>query len=58
MSAMFSDLVSSTALSVRMDAEDVCAVISAYQKCVAQWFNALPGADDDTCGKVGIASAS
>jgi hypothetical protein len=32
---MFSDLVGSTALSARMDAEDLREVISAYQKCVA-----------------------
>src|SRR5271165_1697801 len=32
---MFSDLVGSTALSARMDPEDLCEVISAYQKCVA-----------------------
>src|SRR5262249_15998652 len=33
---MFSDLVGSTALSVRMDPEDLREVISAYQKCVAE----------------------
>ena len=33
---MFSDLVGSTALSGRMDPEDLREVISAYQKCVAQ----------------------
>ena len=32
---MFSDLVGSTALSARMDPEDLREVISAYQKCVA-----------------------
>ena len=32
---MFSDLVGSTALSARMDPEDLGEVISAYQKCVA-----------------------
>jgi len=32
---MFSDLVGSTALSTRMDPEDLRQVISAYQKCVA-----------------------
>ena len=31
---MFSDLVGSTALSARMDPEDLREVISAYQKCV------------------------
>ena len=30
---MFSDLVGSTALSARMDPEDLREVISAYQKC-------------------------
>ena len=30
---MFCDLVGSTALSARMDAEDLREVISAYQKC-------------------------
>jgi len=35
-SVMFSDLVSSTALSARIDPEDLCAGISGYQKCVAQ----------------------
>jgi len=33
---MFSDLVGSTAMSARMDAEDLREVISAYQKCVAE----------------------
>ena len=33
---MFCDLVGSTALSARMDAEDLREVISAYQKCVAE----------------------
>jgi class 3 adenylate cyclase/predicted ATPase len=33
---MFSDLVGSTALSARMDPEDLRVVISAYQKCVAE----------------------
>src|ERR1700733_13649605 len=31
---MFSDLVGSTALSTRMDPEDLREVITAYQKCV------------------------
>jgi class 3 adenylate cyclase len=31
----FSDLVGSTALSTRMDPEDLRGVISAYQRCVA-----------------------
>ena len=33
---MFSDLVGSTALSARMDPEDMREVISAYHKCVAE----------------------
>ena len=33
---MFSDLVGSTALSGRMDPEDLREVISAYQKCLAE----------------------
>src|SRR5215831_3720722 len=33
---MFSDLVGSTALSARMDPEDLREVISAYQKCAAE----------------------
>jgi class 3 adenylate cyclase len=33
---MFSDLVGSTALSARMDPEDLREVISAYQQCVAR----------------------
>jgi class 3 adenylate cyclase/predicted ATPase len=33
---MFSDLVGSTALSARLDPEDLRDVISAYQKCVAK----------------------
>ena len=33
---MFSDLVGSTALSERIDPEDMRQVISGYQKCVAE----------------------
>jgi class 3 adenylate cyclase len=33
---LFSDLVGSTALSARMDAEDLREIISAYQKCVTE----------------------
>jgi class 3 adenylate cyclase len=40
---MFSDLVGSTALSARMDPEDLREVISAYQKCVAQVVQRLGG---------------
>ena len=32
---MFSDLVGSTALSARLDPEDLREIIAAYQKCVA-----------------------
>ena len=41
---MFSDLVGSTALSARMDPEDLREVISAYQKCVAQVVQHFAGA--------------
>jgi class 3 adenylate cyclase len=40
---MFSDLVGSTALSTRMDPEDLREVISAYQKCVAETVRRLDG---------------
>jgi class 3 adenylate cyclase/predicted ATPase len=40
---MFSDLVSSTALSARMDPEDLREVISAYQKCVAETVGRFGG---------------
>ncbi len=40
---MFSDLVGSTALSARMDAEDLREVISAYQKCVAETVSRFGG---------------
>jgi class 3 adenylate cyclase len=40
---MFSDLVGSTALSARMDPEDLQEVISAYQKCVAETVRHLGG---------------
>jgi hypothetical protein len=33
---MFADLVGSTALSARMDPEDLREIISAYQRCVAE----------------------
>src|ERR1700719_862891 len=33
---MFCDLVGSTALSARMDPEDLREIISSYQKCAAQ----------------------
>jgi class 3 adenylate cyclase/predicted ATPase len=40
---MFSDLVGSTALSARMDPEDLREVISAYQKCVAETVGRFGG---------------
>ena len=40
---MFSDLVGSTALSARMDPEDLREVISTYQKCVAETVRHFDG---------------
>jgi class 3 adenylate cyclase/predicted ATPase len=40
---MFSDLVGSTALSARMDPEDLREVITAYQTCVAETVGRLGG---------------
>ena len=40
---MFSDLVGSTALSARMDPEDLREVISVYQKCVADTVQRFGG---------------
>src|ERR1700736_5205040 len=40
---MFSDLVGSTALSARMDPEDLREVISAYQNCVADTVRRFDG---------------
>jgi class 3 adenylate cyclase len=40
---MFSDLVGSTALSARMDPEDLRELISAYQKCVAETVQRFGG---------------
>ena len=40
---MFSDLVGSTALSTRMDPEDLREVISAYQRCVAETVRRFGG---------------
>ena len=40
---MFSDLVGSTALSVRMDPEDLREVITAYQRCVAETVRSVGG---------------
>ena len=40
---LFSDLVGSTAMSERMDAEDLREVISAYQRCVAEAVRRFDG---------------
>jgi class 3 adenylate cyclase len=40
---MFSDLVGSTALSARMDPEDLREIITAYQKCVAETVQRFGG---------------
>src|SRR6516162_1323240 len=40
---MFSDLVGSTALSARMDPEDLREIITAYQKCVAETVRRFGG---------------
>ena len=40
---IFADLVGSTALSARMDPEDLREVISAYQKCVAETVRRFGG---------------
>ena len=40
---MFSDLVGSTALSARMDPEDLREVITAYQKCVSETVRRFGG---------------
>ena len=40
---MFTDLVDSTALSARMDPEDLRYVISAYQKCVTETVQRFGG---------------
>src|SRR5262245_41923010 len=40
---LFSDLVGSTALSARMDPEDLREVISAYQNCVAETVRRFSG---------------
>jgi class 3 adenylate cyclase len=40
---MFSDLVGSTALSARMDPEDLREVTTAYQKCVAESVQSFGG---------------
>jgi class 3 adenylate cyclase len=45
---MFSDLVGSTALSARMDPEDLREVISAYQKTVAEKLSSTSEASSRT----------
>ena len=40
---MFSDLVGSTALSARMDPEDLREVIAAYHRCVAEIVRRFDG---------------
>ena len=40
---MFSDLVGSTALSARMDPEDLREIISTYQKCIAETVRRFDG---------------
>ena len=40
---MFADLVGSTALSARMDPEDLREIISAYQKCVTSTVRRFGG---------------
>ncbi len=40
---MFSDLVGSTALSARMDPEDLRELIASYQKCVAETVQRFGG---------------
>jgi class 3 adenylate cyclase len=45
---MFSDLVGSTALSARLDPEDLREVIAAYQKCVAEIVQRFGG----FCGEI------
>ena len=48
---MFSDLVGSTALSARMDPEDLREVISAYQKCVAETVRRFGGLRSQVHGR-------
>ena len=48
---MFSDLVGSTALSARMDPEDLREIISAYQKCVAETVRRFGGLRREIYGR-------
>ena len=50
---MFSDLVGSTALSARMDPEDLREIISAYQKCVAETVQSLRRLRSEVYGRRG-----
>src|SRR5499427_8329841 len=43
LTVMFTDLVGSTALSTKLDPEDLRSVIVAYQKCVAQTVGRFGG---------------
>ena len=43
LTVMFTDLVGSTALSTKLDPEDLRSVIVAYQKCVAQTVGQFGG---------------
>jgi class 3 adenylate cyclase/tetratricopeptide (TPR) repeat protein len=43
LTVMFTDLVGSTALSTKLDPEDLRSVIGAYQKCVAQTVGRFGG---------------
>src|SRR5580692_1584499 len=38
LTVMFCDLVGSSALSVRLDPEDLRAIIAAYHRCAAEWI--------------------
>ena len=50
---MFSDLVGSTALSARMDPEDLREIISTYQKCVAETVERFGGLRGEVHGRWG-----
>ena len=43
LTVMFCDLVGSTALSTRLDPEDLRDVIAAYHKCAAEWSTRFGG---------------
>jgi len=51
---MFSDLVGSTALSTRMDPEDLRKLISAYQKCVTETVQRYGGICREIHGAMGV----